>query len=125
MQRLAARGLLDLLAATETVGHDQRVSARAANGRKQDTFANGLGNLVFPRVETERAGHPAAAGIGHAQVSDSNRFQPGAGHLDWPAWLGALQVTGYDGWLAAECRLTGDPRTAVASVPAFLRQAAG
>ncbi|MFE1996255.1 sugar phosphate isomerase/epimerase family protein, partial [Streptomyces parvulus] len=23
--------------------------------------------------------------IGHAQVSDSNRFQPGAGHLDWPA----------------------------------------
>lgn len=63
--------------------------------------------------------------IGHAQVSDSNRFQPGAGHLDWPAWLGALEAVGYDGYLAAECRLTGDPDRAVRSVPAFLRQAAG
>ena len=67
----------------------------------------------------------AAPWIGHAQVSDPNRFQPGAGHLDWPAWLGALEAIGYDGYLAAECRLTGDPDQAVRSVPAFLRQAAG
>ncbi|MFC5801907.1 sugar phosphate isomerase/epimerase family protein [Streptomyces formicae] len=60
--------------------------------------------------------------IGHAQVSDSNRFQPGAGHLDWPAWLGALHTIGYDGYLAAECRLTGDPVDAVRSVPGFLRR---
>ncbi|MET7443400.1 MULTISPECIES: sugar phosphate isomerase/epimerase family protein [unclassified Streptomyces] len=60
--------------------------------------------------------------IGHAQVSDSNRFQPGAGHLDWPAWLGALHTIGYDGYLAAECRLTGDPVDAVRSVPAFLKR---
>jgi sugar phosphate isomerase/epimerase len=68
----------------------------------------------------------AAAGyIGHAQVSDSNRFQPGAGHLDWPAWLGSLEAAGYDGYLAVECRLTGDPAEAVRPVPAFLRRAAG
>lgn len=67
----------------------------------------------------------AAPYIGHAQVSDSNRFQPGAGHLDWPVWLGALEAAGYDGYLAAECRLTGDPEQAVRSVPAFLRRAAG
>ncbi|AWW35770.1 MULTISPECIES: sugar phosphate isomerase/epimerase family protein [Streptomyces] len=60
--------------------------------------------------------------IGHAQVSDSNRFQPGAGHLDWPAWLGALHTIAYDGYLAAECRLTGDPVDAVRSVPAFLKR---
>ncbi|RZB19267.1 sugar phosphate isomerase/epimerase [Streptomyces sp. F001] len=60
--------------------------------------------------------------IGHAQVSDSNRFQPGAGHLDWPAWLGALHTIGYDGYLAAECRLTGDPVDAVRSIPAFLQR---
>ncbi|MFJ8827859.1 TIM barrel protein [Streptomyces sp. NPDC102467] len=59
--------------------------------------------------------------IGHAQVSDSNRFQPGAGHLDWPAWLSALHTIGYEGYLAAECRLTGDPVEAVRSVPAFLK----
>ncbi|MEV8314641.1 sugar phosphate isomerase/epimerase family protein [Streptomyces sp. NPDC059900] len=61
--------------------------------------------------------------IGHAQVSDSNRFQPGAGHLDWQAWLSALHAISYDGYLAAECRLTGDPVDAVRSIPGFLRGA--
>ncbi|OON82675.1 sugar phosphate isomerase/epimerase family protein [Streptomyces tsukubensis] len=60
--------------------------------------------------------------IGHAQVSDSNRLQPGAGHLDWPAWLGALHAIGFDGYLAAECRLSGDPVEAVRSIPGFLRR---
>ncbi|ASY32385.1 MULTISPECIES: sugar phosphate isomerase/epimerase family protein [unclassified Streptomyces] len=64
----------------------------------------------------------AAPFIGHAQVSDSNRFQPGAGHLDWSAWLGALHTIGFDGYLAAECRLTGDPVEAARSLPAFLRR---
>lgn len=62
--------------------------------------------------------------IGHVQVSDSNRFQPGAGHIDWPLLLAAIDSIGFDGYLTAECRLTGDPETAVAAVPAFLRKAA-
>jgi sugar phosphate isomerase/epimerase len=62
----------------------------------------------------------AAPYLGHVQVSDSNRFQPGAGHLDWPAVLGALDAAGYAGFLALECRLRGEPAEAVASVPAFL-----
>jgi len=62
--------------------------------------------------------------VGHVQVSDSNRFQPGAGHLDWQGFLGALVASGYDGYLAVECRLTGDPVQAVESVPAFLRERA-
>jgi sugar phosphate isomerase/epimerase len=59
--------------------------------------------------------------IGHVQVSDSNRLQPGAGHLDWASVLGALDDIGYDGYLAVECRLRGEPAAAVASIPAFLR----
>jgi sugar phosphate isomerase/epimerase len=67
----------------------------------------------------------AAPYIGHAQVSDSNRFQPGAGHLDWPAWLGALDSAGYTGCLALECRLTGgDAAEALRSVTPFLTRAA-
>lgn len=57
--------------------------------------------------------------LGHVQVSDSNRLQPGAGHLDWRAVLEVLN--GYDGYLAVECRLRGEPAQAVASIPAFLR----
>jgi sugar phosphate isomerase/epimerase len=63
----------------------------------------------------------AAPYLGHVQVSDSNRFQPGAGHLDWTAVLGALAEVGYQGYLAVECRLRGEPSVAVASIPAFLR----
>ncbi|MGP3922123.1 sugar phosphate isomerase/epimerase family protein [Streptomyces sp. 8N616] len=66
----------------------------------------------------------AAPYIGHAHVSDSNRYQPGAGHLDWPAWLGALDAAGYDGHLTVACRLSGDPAQALRSIPAFLHRAA-
>ncbi|OLF09233.1 sugar phosphate isomerase/epimerase family protein [Actinophytocola xanthii] len=59
--------------------------------------------------------------VGHVQVSDSNRLQPGAGHLDWRAVLDALETIGYTGDVALESRLRGDPVEAVASVPAFLR----
>jgi len=59
--------------------------------------------------------------VGHVQVSDSNRLQPGAGHLDWSAVLAALTAVGYDGDLALESRLRGPAVEAVASVPGFLR----
>jgi sugar phosphate isomerase/epimerase len=65
----------------------------------------------------------AAPWLGHVQVSDSNRYQPGAGHLDWPAVLRALDEVGYGGYLAVECRLRGEPAAAVAGIPAFLRAA--
>jgi sugar phosphate isomerase/epimerase len=60
--------------------------------------------------------------IGHVQLSDSNRLQPGAGHLDWAAFLGALDAVGYDRYLAVECRLSGDPVEAVRSIPAVVRR---
>jgi sugar phosphate isomerase/epimerase len=63
-----------------------------------------------------------AAQLGHVQVSDSNRLQPGAGHIDWAALLSTLDAIGYDGCLALECRLRGDPAAAVAAVPGFLRR---
>ncbi|TDW69318.1 sugar phosphate isomerase/epimerase family protein [Kribbella pratensis] len=45
--------------------------------------------------------------IGHVQLGDSNRLEPGAGHYDWPETLEALHAIGYDGWLAMECGLSG------------------
>ena len=51
--------------------------------------------------------------IAHVQVNDSNRLQPGTGHLDFAGALGALRAGGYDGWLALECRLRGDPEQAL------------
>lgn len=64
----------------------------------------------------------AAAGrLAHVQVSDSNRLEPGAGHLDWPAFLGALHRIGYTGDLAVECRLSGPAEQVLPKAAATLR----
>jgi sugar phosphate isomerase/epimerase len=54
-----------------------------------------------------RAFVAAAPWIQHVQLSDSNRLEPGAGHLDWSAILAAVWAIGYDRELAYECRLSG------------------
>jgi sugar phosphate isomerase/epimerase len=36
------------------------------------------------------------------------------------AALGALRTVGYDGWLALECRLRGDPEAALPATSRFL-----
>jgi sugar phosphate isomerase/epimerase len=45
--------------------------------------------------------------IRHIQLSDSNRLEPGSGHIDWAATLRAISSIGYTGELAYECRLSG------------------
>jgi sugar phosphate isomerase/epimerase len=58
----------------------------------------------------------------HVQVADSNRLEPGAGHYNWRATLGALTEIGYEGWLVLECRhLSGPPSAALMPVPGVLR----
>jgi sugar phosphate isomerase/epimerase len=51
--------------------------------------------------------------LAHVHVGDSNRLQPGTGHLDFAAAFDALRAVGYRGWLTLECRLRGDPAEAL------------
>ncbi|MCI9889533.1 sugar phosphate isomerase/epimerase [Micrococcales bacterium 31B] len=48
-----------------------------------------------------------AALIKHVQLSDSNRLEPGAGHVDFAGYLEVLHEVGYKGDLAWESRLSG------------------
>jgi sugar phosphate isomerase/epimerase len=64
--------------------------------------------------------------LGHVQVADSNRLEPGAGHFDWPGFHDVLEEIGYDGWLVLECRhLSGSPAKVLPSVPEVLRGRTG
>jgi sugar phosphate isomerase/epimerase len=65
-----------------------------------------------------------AGRLGHVQLSDSNRLEPGAGHLDWAALLRCLDGMGYDGWLAFECRLSGHAAEVLPGATALLRASA-
>jgi sugar phosphate isomerase/epimerase len=65
----------------------------------------------------------AADRLVHVQVSDSNRLEPGAGHLDWTTIVDALTRIGYTGDLAAECRLSGPAEQVLPKAVATLRAA--
>jgi sugar phosphate isomerase/epimerase len=60
--------------------------------------------------------------IAHVHVDDSNRMQPGTGHLDFAGAFQALRTIDYDGWHTLECRLRGDPEIALPETAAFLRR---
>ena len=64
----------------------------------------------------------AAPYLGHVQVSDSNRLEPGAGHLDWPLFAATMRDIGYDGDIALESRLSGPADEVLPTVPSFLRR---
>jgi sugar phosphate isomerase/epimerase len=87
-----------------------------------------MGDLYHMNIEeADPVGALRAAGprLAHVHLSDSNRGQPFAGHVDWPAVLAALAEAGYAGDLALECRLRGDAETVLPDVARRLRGRTG
>ena len=77
-------------------------------------------------VEETRIGEAIKANaelIGHVQLGDSNRLEPGNGHYDWADTLDALIDIDYDGWLAMECGLSGTADEVLPDVARLLRRA--
>jgi len=76
-------------------------------------------NIEEPSIE----GSIQACGqhILHFHVADSNRWAPGAGHLDFGSILAALRATGYDGWISGEFMPVPDAATASQAAMAHLR----
>jgi sugar phosphate isomerase/epimerase len=63
----------------------------------------------------------AAPWLGEVHLSESNRHQPGTGHVPFGDVLGTLRDTGFDGVLGVECRLRGEPRAALAGCADLVR----
>jgi sugar phosphate isomerase/epimerase len=63
----------------------------------------------------------AGDALGAVHLSDSNRHQPGTGHVPFEAILATLREIGFDGVLSVECRLRGEPEEAVRGCGRFLR----
>ena len=76
-------------------------------------------NIEEPAIEASirRAGPR----IFHFHVADSNRWYPGAGHLDFPALIHALRDTGYHGYVSAEILPHPDPDTCAAKTIETMR----
>ena len=59
--------------------------------------------------------------IFHVHVADSNRWYPGAGHLDFESILDTL-MTGYTGYVSGEFMPDPDPTISAQRAVDFLRQ---
>lgn len=62
-----------------------------------DTFH---ANIEEPRLEESL--RACGARLFHVHVADSNRWAPGAGHIDFARILATLREMQYDGWVSAE-----------------------
>jgi sugar phosphate isomerase/epimerase len=47
--------------------------------------------------------------LGHIHFADSNRYRPGAGHLDFKAVMRGLKEAGYVSWIGLECHAGAEP----------------
>src|SRR5215203_253295 len=74
--------------------------------------------------EADIAASIRAAGqhIVHVHVADSNRLQPGKGHLDFRPGFAALKEAGYEGYLGIECGVAGPYEESLAESAALLRE---
>jgi len=60
--------------------------------------------------------------LGYVQVADSQRFEPGAGHIDFSSIFAALAGIGYEGDLGLECSaLSGDAEIVLPRAAELLR----
>lgn len=80
-------------------------------------------HMNIEEAEPARALREFASYLGHVQVSDSNRLEPGAGHVDFRTLLATLDAAGYDRWLAIESRFSGPATECLTASAAYLRRA--
>ena len=59
--------------------------------------------------------------LGYVHLGDSQRLEPGRGHLPWDAVFGALDRIGYEGWATMECNLSGPADAVLPAAASFIR----
>lgn len=60
--------------------------------------------------------------IRHVHLSDSGRLLPGYGNIDFKAVFAALKEIGYEGYMALECAIPGNPEEELPRCAEYLRK---
>ena len=83
-----------------------------------------MGDVFHMNIEEVDMGASLeAAGdlLGYVHLGDSQRLEPGKGHLDWPNVFEGLARMGYQGYASMECNLSGPGEEALPAAVQFLR----
>ena len=102
---------------TVAEGLDLIENAGAENvGLLLDTF-----HMNIEEPSLEESIRQAGSRLFHIHIADSNRWYPGAGHLNFAHVVSALQQTRYDGYLSAEILPLPDADTCAAMTMKFMQ----
>jgi 5-keto-L-gluconate epimerase len=82
-----------------------------------DTF-----HMNLEEVSIEASIRACGKRVFHFHVADSNRWHPGAGHLDFASILEALSATDYQGWVSGEFLPLPDAATAAKESLTYLQK---
>jgi sugar phosphate isomerase/epimerase len=93
---------------------DQAVELCEAVGRPSVKV---MGDLFHMNIEE---GH-----LAHVHLADSSRLQPGTAHADFADAFGALRDIGFEGFMAMECGIRGNPEGALPESVRHLRSLMG
>jgi sugar phosphate isomerase/epimerase len=100
---------------------EQGVELAEATGSDAIQVMGDLYHMNIEEADPLAALRAAEPRLAHVHLSDSNRGQPFAGHVEWAAVLATLADIGYDGDLGLECRLHGPAEMALPEVARRLR----
>ena len=86
-----------------------------------DTF-----HMNIEEADMGRSVAQAGERLGYVQMADSQRFEPGAGHIDFSLIFSALAAIGYVGDIGVECAsLSGNPEVVLPRCAALIRHLMG
>jgi sugar phosphate isomerase/epimerase len=90
---------------------EQALDVVAATGSPAVKLLADVFHMNIEEADPAAAARRAGGHIQHVQLADSNRLEPGAGHLDFVAIFRALMDIRYSRYCALECSLSADPHT--------------
>lgn len=85
-----------------------------------------MGDVFHMNIEEADVGaafESVAADLAYVHLGDSQRLEPGRGHLDFVGAFRGLARAGYGGWASIECNLSGPAEEVLPQAVAFLREA--
>jgi sugar phosphate isomerase/epimerase len=84
-----------------------------------------MGDVFHMNIEEADIGaslRSAGDSLGYVHLADSQRLEPGLGHLDFREVFEALAEIGYEGWASMECNLSGAAAEVLPASVAMLRE---
>jgi sugar phosphate isomerase/epimerase len=95
--------------------------ARAADSLQVRAMAD-VFHMNIEEADLQASIAEAGDMLAYVHLADSQRLEPGRGHLDFGSIFRGLAEIGYDGWASMECHLSGDADEVLPAAVRYVRR---